>query len=173
MWKLLSRLFIIALFSSITASCNVPLFGYPHFWDYSKTRPKDGDLVGTYQVSKLRLPSELVRTLRADKPSVILEADHTALFRDYPEFDGFGDKLTCRLSGSANWSLDNEINSGWGWSVVFENFHPATSLSTSECRYENSVWGILILGRNAPYRLYDIVGDPDGDNGFELGRVPQ
>src|SRR5262249_36416238 len=103
------------------------------------------------------------------EPVITLKADHTALLTDVPDFDG--DDLVCRLSGSAHWKLDDELNTGWGWSVVFEDYHPATKPKALKCDYENSIWGILILGRHAPYRLYAIVGDPDSGTGIELKRT--
>jgi hypothetical protein len=165
------RPFSIAILSFFLVGCNVPLGSYPRFWDYTKTKPKDDDLVGIYKVVKLRLPSDLGRTVREKDPVLALKADHTVVFTDVPKFDRFGDKLVCRLSGSANWALNDEINSGWGWSVVFQDYRPLTKSVARECDYENSLWGILILSRHAPYRLYAIIGDPDSDTGVEFSRV--
>ena len=100
-----------------------------------------------------------------------MNADHTAILADVLEFDGFGQKLECRLSGSATWELDDKVNDGWGWSVAFQNYHSASKVTNPKCNYENSIWRILILSRHAPYRLYDIVGDPDSDTGIEYARL--
>lgn len=171
MRTLRSALFAVAIFSSgLLTACNVPLLSYPFFWDYTKTRPNDSDLVGTYKVLELRLPSGLGQAVREKSSAITLKADHTAVLTNVPEFDGFGQKLICRLSGSASWALNDAINSGWGWSVAFQNYHPATP-TTQECDYENSIWAILILSRHAPFRLYAIVGDPDSDTGVEYERV--
>jgi hypothetical protein len=145
--------------------------GYPRFWDYTKTRPKDADLVGSYRVLSLRLTSDLSRAVKERESLITLKEDHTAILANVPEFDGFGDTLQCRLSGSATWSLDNEINYGWGWSVAFQNYHALTKQPPAECKYENTMWGILILSRRTPYRLYAIVGDPDSDTGIEYERM--
>ena len=161
----------LMLMCSLCGGCNFPLVSYPRFWDYTKTRPKDAELVGTYRVLQLRLPSDLGRSVRERDTRITLKADHTADLADLPEFDGFGEKLECRLSGSATWRLDEEINSGWGWSVVFQNYHPTNKATTRECNYENTIWGILVLSRHAPYRLYSIVGDPDSDTGIEFERA--
>jgi hypothetical protein len=127
--------------------------------------------VGLYRVLKLRLPTELSHQVMNKDSRITLNADHTAVLADLPEFDGFGKELKCRLSGSATLKLDDEINSGWGWSVAFQNFHPSSKVTVQDCNYENSVWGILILSRHAPYRLYEIVGDPDSDTGVEYERM--
>jgi len=157
----------------LLTGCNLPhlLLGYPRFWDYTKTRPKDADLVGTYRVLRLRLPRDLIQSVKEREPLIALKSDHTATLTDAPQFDGFGGTLTCRLSGSATWQLDDQINSGWGWSVAFQNYHALTTTLRDECKYENSTWGILILGRHRPYRLYAIVGDPDSDTGVEYERL--
>jgi hypothetical protein len=152
--------------------CNVPIFSYPAFWDCSKAKPKDNNLVGSYRVSKLRLPSELKQEVKEKEPRITLNADHTVVLADVPEFDGFGQKLECRLSGSALWELDDKVNDGWGWSVAFQNYHSTSKPTNPKCKNENSIWGILILSRHAPYRLYDIVGDPDSDTCIEYARSP-
>ena len=153
--------------------CNLPhlFLGYPRFWDYSKTRPKDADLVGAYRLRSLRLPAELSRAVKQREPLLSLRGDHTVTLQDVPEFDGFGDVLECRLSGSATWALDDQINHGWGWSVAFQNYRALAKQPVSKCNYENTTWGILVLSRHAPYRLYAIVGDPDSDTGVEYQKV--
>jgi hypothetical protein len=165
------RVMITILLCLPLVGCNVPLFSYPPFWDYSKTKPQDTDLVGSYRVLKLRLPSDLSRQVTEKDSRITLNADHTAILVDLPEFDIFGQKLECRLSGSATWKLDDTINSGWGWSVAFQNFHPSSEVTTRDCNYQDFIWGILILSRHPPYRLYEIVGDPDSDTGVEYQRL--
>jgi len=134
-----------------------PLLSYPWFWDYTRTRPKDADVVGSYKILKLRLPSNLARSVREREPMVTLKADHTAVLADVPEFDGFGDELVCRLSGSANWEVNSELSSGVGWSVEFQNYRPAPGPARSECDLKYSTWSISILSQHAPYRLYATV----------------
>ena len=161
----------IAISSCSLMGCNVPLGSYPYFWDYTKTRPQDADLVGTYKLLELRLPSDVEHSVREKAFTITLNEDHTATLTDVPEFDGFGQKLVCRLSGTATWALDDGINSGWGWSVAFQNYHPLTKPTAHECDLQNSIWGILVLGRHTPYRLYAIVGDPYIDTGVEYERI--
>jgi hypothetical protein len=117
-----------------------------------------------------RLPSALARAVSEKEPVISLKADHTAVFTDVPKFDGFGDELVCRLSGSANWELSS-FNSGAGWSVEFQNYRPALEVTKPECNLENTAWGILVLSQHAPYRLYATVGDPDSDTGIEYRRI--
>ena len=166
-----SSLAIVCFSCCLLAGCRPPpLLSYPWFWDYTRTKPRDADLEGTYGVLKLRLPSALAQTVRGKEPALSLKADHTAVFTDVPKFDGFGDELVCRLSGSANWEL-GLFNSGAGWSVEFHNYHPALEATKPECNLKDTSWSILVLSQHAPYRLYKTVGDPDSDTGIEYRRI--
>lgn len=127
-------------------------------------------MVGAYEILKLRLPST---ASGFDKDArITLRTDGTAVLSRVPEFDDFGQKFVCSLSGAATWKLDDTINSGWGWSVAFQNYRPATKPVAPECDLGNSIFrGILVLSRHPPYRLYKIVGDPDSDTGIEFERT--
>jgi hypothetical protein len=163
---------ITIMFCLLLLGCNFPLFSYPPFWDYSKTKPVDAELVGSYRVLKLRLPSDLSRQVTERDSRITLNADHTAILSAVPDFDGFGQKLECRWSGIASWELNDYINVGWGWSVAFKNFHSLSkAISAQDCNRQDFVWGVLILSRHSPYRLYEIVGDPDSDSGVEYERL--
>jgi hypothetical protein len=172
MRKLASSLLAISILSCLfLEGCRpLPLLSYPWFWDYSKTKPTDAEIVGTYTILKLRLPNELGSAMRQRNTAIKLEPDHTAVLIDFPEFDDAGEKLACTLSGNANWSFDDEISS-LGWSVVFKDYHPLKTPTAQECQFENRVWGILILNQRVPYRFYLDVGDPDSDTGIEFKRV--
>ena len=164
--------FAIAIFLTLfLVGCNLPhVLSYPSFWDYTKRKPEDNDLVGTYKLLKSRLPTELDRSIREKDFAITLNADRTAILTDVPKFDGFGDNLVCRLSGSATWALNGGTNGDWGWDITF-NYHPATKPSAGECDHEKGISGFLVLSRHAPYRLYQSVGDPDSDTGVEYRRV--
>lgn len=125
----------------------------------------------TYKILKLRLPSELGDSVRERDAAITLRANHTAILTDVPSFDDSGQKLACRLLGSARWELFDQTANLGGWSVMFQNYNPATKPTVKECELENSSWSILILSRHAPYRLYEIVGDPDSDTGVEFERM--
>jgi len=56
--------------------------------------------------------------------------------------------------------------------VALENFHASSKITTTQdCNPEDFVWGILILSRHPPYRLYEIVGEPDSDTAVEYERL--
>ena len=155
---------------SLTGCQPPPLFSYPWFWDYTKTKPMDADVLGTYEPSKVRLPGPLADSVREKQVALALLSDHTATFKNFPVFDAFGERLACELDGSARWRLFDQTANLGGWSVMFEDYNPATKPRAKECQLENSSWSILLLSRHAPYRLYDIVGDPDSDTGVEYGK---
>jgi len=165
------RVTITILLCLPLAGCNVSPFSYPRFWDYGKTKPVDTDLVGSYRVLKLRLPSDLSHQVTEKDSRITLNADHTAILAAVPWSDGFGEKLECRWSGSATWELNGKIDSGWGWSVSFQNFHPSSRVTDTQNCKRDLIWEILILSRRSPYRLYEIVGDPDSDTGVEYERL--
>lgn len=170
--KWISRALLAGIFSLwLVAGCQPPpLLSYPYFWDYAKTRPNDADLVGRYQILKVRLPNELSRSVRERNSEMDLEANHVVVLTDIPEFDNFGQKFVCRLSGTANWEPDNRIDGGW--SILFRNYHPKTKPVARECDLQNVIWdGTVILSRHPPYRLYSVVGDPDSGTGIEYARV--
>jgi hypothetical protein len=148
-------------------ACNVSPLSYPHFWDHPKAKLTDTELVGTYKILKLRLSGDLSRAVRETESVITLNADHTATLTNFPEFDGFGDTLLCKFSGSVHWQVDNVED----WWISFESHHPERKMVVPECRYENSVWPVSILSRHAPYRLYSTVGDPDSDEGVEFEKV--
>jgi hypothetical protein len=162
--------YVLSLFLLVLVCNLVGCLSYPYPWDYSKQKPKDSDMVGTYKILKLRLPS--TATVPGKDAQIILRTDGTAVFSSVPEFDDFGQTFVCNLSGSARWKLDDKINDGWGWSVAFEDYRPATIPTARECDLRNAIiGGFLVLSRHAPYRVYEIVGDPDSDTGVEFERT--
>jgi hypothetical protein len=72
-----------------------PLFSYPWFWDYTKTKPMEADVLGTYEVSKVRLPGLLADSVHGKQTAIALLSDHTATFANFPVFDAFGERLAC------------------------------------------------------------------------------
>jgi hypothetical protein len=158
--------------SAFTAGCRPPpLLSYPWFWDYTKTKPKQSDLLGTYVPIKVRLPVDLERSVRQKNASIDLVSDHTAVFSNVPKFHTSGEAIVCTLNGSAQWRLGEPFSRLDGWTVEFSNYQPATALAAPDCKRENTTWSILILSKRAPYRLYTTVGDPDSDTGVEFGRA--
>lgn len=126
-------------------------------------------MVGTYKVLKLRLPSTAM--FSGEDARIILRTDGTAMFSSVPGFDELGHRVVCTFSGSASWNLDDQIIDQGGWSVAFQNYQPATAPTVRECDLRNSMIGLVVLSRHAPYRLYQMVGDRDSDTGVEYHRT--
>jgi len=165
-----SSLAIVCFLCCLLAGCRPPpLLSYPWFWDYTRAKPKEADLSGKYEVLKIRLSTDLAESLQARKPSVTLNADHTALLDNFPRFDGFGDRIDCSRTGTADWLLDKDLGASDGWQLAFKNYRP--SVPAAACGVENSIWPVLLLGQKPPYRLYLTVGDPDSDTGIEFNKT--
>ena len=163
----LSTLLILAC--CYLVGCRSYVLSYPYPWEYSKQKPKDSDMVGTYKVLKLRLPSTAM--FSGKDAQIILRTDGTAMFSSVPGFDELGQRFVCTFSGSATWNLDDKIIDQGGWSVAFKNYQPATTPTARECDLRKSMIGFLVLSRHPPYRLYQIVGDRDSDTGVEYQRT--
>jgi hypothetical protein len=158
------------LFLTGCASLGAP-FGYPHFWDYTKTKPNEPDIVGKYKILELRLSGELRNSVQEKEAEITLGADHTAALTDIPVFDESGQELVCRLRGTSHWALRDQTKNLGGWTVTFQDYVPALKPTAKECEFGDSMGSLLILNGHAPYRLYSIVGDPDSDTGIEFERV--
>ena len=169
MRKLILPSVLLIVACSILAGCRSYFLTYPYPWDYSKEKPQESSLVGTYRIIKLRLPS--TASDFDQNAQLTLRADGTAVFSGFPEFDLFGQKFVCKLSGVANWKLDDKFTSSLGWSVRFQDYRPTTKPTAPECEPGDSAFeGLVVLSRHAPHRLYKSVGDPDSDTGIEFGR---
>ena len=164
------RLFVLPflmLLGCMLSSCKPPpLMSYPWFWDYTRARPKGADLSGRYKILKVRLSAEIAKSLQ--EPSVTINVDNTAVLANFPRFDGFGDRIECNRSGTADWSLVN-LEPVSGWQLAFKNYRPSTA--SAACGPDNFTWPVSLLGQKSPYRLYLTVGDPDSDTGIEFQRA--
>lgn len=147
-------------------------FAYPRHWDYTRKKPAEIDLSGTYQILQVRTTeidgiSNLIQSFRNRKDvSVKLNSDHTAILFNIPSFDVDKEKLTCSFSGHAKWLLWGD---GTGWEIRFDADYPVGSPETTPgaCGPQ---WqdGMTVLGQAPPYRLWLGIGDPDDDTGIEF-----
>jgi hypothetical protein len=138
-------------------------FAYPHAWDFTRSKPKDTELVGTYWVLKTSGSPPSFR-LTSDV-RITLNADHTAAVYGIPEYDPSGERIECIVSTSGTWEV------GAGSDLTLE-FWPKDAdrrqHGTSQCGRSNTpLW---LLGQRKPYRLYLCIGDPDSDVGIEFSR---
>ena len=87
---------------------------YPYFWDH----PHESRRAQISSVLTNPIKSDFRKSFRAQfekkDPSIKLNGDGTAILRNVPVCDGFGEKVACRRTGSANWALDSELSRGLG-----------------------------------------------------------
>ena len=168
--KILSSLLLVFV-CSLSVGCRKYFLTYPYPWDYSKEKPKEFDVAGDYKITKLRIPSGASSGIDQDA-HVTLKSDGTAVFTAVPEFNISGKKPICRLSGSATWKLETRKVNGVPWVLQFQNFVAVPKPVVPKCDLGSEAFGeIVVIGRKFPYRLYQIVGDPDDDAGIEFQRL--
>jgi len=145
--------------------------GHPRPWNYTITAPKEIDLVGEYRAVRYNGDFRSVNGFSINDPiEIVLSADHTAQGSALPKFDGFGDFVLCKLSGSADWA----ISSGLGSQDLVLHFKLAPKIIASEhpeLRRCTNDWEVTILGHHAPYSFYLSMGDPGEDKGIEFIRT--
>lgn len=169
MKKFLSSLLLV-LICSLSVGCRKYFLTYPYPWDYSKNKPKESDVEGSYEVLDLRLSANVSSKIAHDA-QITLKSDGTAVFTDFPEFDLSGEKLVCNLTGSAKWKLEMRKNNGVPWVINFENYVSSIKPVAEKCNSGIVGFGdIVVISRHYPYRLYTTVGDPDNDSGIEFQR---
>ena len=87
-----------------------------------------------------------------------------------PDIEPYEFKVQCVYSGPGVWALDDYGDpDNEEWHIMLETKRSADSPKKTwgPC----SGWGMLILSRHPPYRLYKVIGDPDNDTGMEFERV--
>jgi hypothetical protein len=154
---------LVLLFTCGCAVSGLSPFAYPHFWDFTKSQPKESDLVGTYVI--LKTSGSLPSFHSAPNVRVTLNADHTAAFSAIPEYDEWGETLMCTSFASGTWKL-SRIGE---WTVNFwPNERSPNKTGRQECDSMNTPF--WVLGQRAPFRLFLSIGDPDNDTGIEFRR---
>ena len=171
----ISRVSIVLVSCVLLTGCaslsSLSPFAFPRSWDYTRTKPSESNLSGVYRIHQVRNEmngdaSNLIKSFGIRKDiSVKINADHTALLSNIPQFDGFGEKFICSFSGPAKWYLWEDGT----WGIRFDADSTAGSAETKSgpC---GSQWndGMTILGQAAPHRLWLVFGDPDDDTGIEF-----
>jgi hypothetical protein len=87
-----------------------------------------------------------------------------------PDIESDKYQVRCVYSGPGVWQFDDYGDPDGGeWHVMIETKQSADSPKKTwgPC----TAWSMLLLSRHPPYRLYQVIGDPDNDTGLEFGRV--
>ena len=153
--------------------CGFLPWAYPHFWDYTKTKPNETDLVGSYKVRLFSGSFGSAYGFQGNKNiTLTIHRNHTAVLSSMPGFeDSQGQyKVICTFSGAAVWQLDDHGDPDhdvWYWETQTGQWVRSRKNTSGPC----NGWEFLILSRQAPYRLDMTVGDPDEDTGIEFERT--
>jgi hypothetical protein len=116
---------------------------------FTKNKPKESDLIGTYEpdakTQKLILKDG---GYSSAKCQIKLNADGKIELIDMPDWweNGFGESHKKLISTNGTWKLE-KIQGCWG--IDWEN--------------ENVTHGVDLIGEKPPYKIHIYVGDPDSD----------
>ncbi|HKF20410.1 MAG TPA: hypothetical protein VKE93_02510 [Candidatus Angelobacter sp.] len=162
---------ILLIIALLLVGCTASPLAYPHFWDYTKVKPRDVDLVGTYKFFKSSGSFGYGHGYQGNQSiTITFHADHTAIISALPSIEPEEYKQVCTYSGPGVWNLDDHGDpDGWPWYVFIET--KATADMPKKTFGPCSAWDMLVLSRRPPYRLYQTIGDPDNDTGLEFERV--
>ena len=145
--KSISQIEKVFLYSAIVffvAGCGV--WQELHF---TKTRPKESDLIGTYEPDA---KTQKLILREGGYPSancqIKVNADGKIELIDMPDWweNGFGESHKKLISTGGMWKLENVQNR---WGISWES--------------DNITHGVNLLGRKPPYQIHIYVGDPDSD----------
>ena len=147
----------------VVAACVAAFAGCqhdPYADDFTITKPKTADVVGTYALSEQTVTDTLVAQLKARDGSA--PASHTLVLR----YDG-----TFAASNAPVWVEDRKTDI---WSVsYFKSFSGKWKVETTGSVGSASVWGVSLSpnpafnsgisfsGPKSPYKIILTYGDPD------------
>ena len=155
------------LVAFLLVGCTASPLAYPHFWDYTKVKPNDIDMLGSYKFLKSSGSFGYGHGYQGNRNiTVTLHADHTATLSAMPSIEPDQYKTLCTYSGPGVWALDDHGDpDGDEWYVMIETKQSADSKKKTwgPCSW----WEMLILNRRPPYRLYKVIGD----TGLEFSHV--
>lgn len=127
--------------------------------NYLTSEPHDRDIAGRYvpdDASRQRhitLPMNGAELPVDASAAIILSEDHSAQFVRVPaDYEG---KEPCAVTGRGSWSVS--LNSG-AYYAVYVRIH--NEEKHSPCGSEFN-WPIMLYGKQPPYKLHQIIADPD------------
>ena len=150
------------LFATVIALSLLACIGDPNLSSYTKTRPKEADLIGTYVPDKSTIKDMHDRgaysTAKA-RTSLTLRADGTFEMIDMPDWwrEPFGTSHGRLESDFGTWRVAEHTPGGW-W----------------ELAVDFPKWGgtvIPLSGKNPPYVILFVLGDPDSSNSMSFVRL--
>jgi len=126
---------------------------YSHF---AQNKPDYNQLIGTYYLD----PKNATYLSDHDKNlkgQIILKSDSTFSITNYPIFNDFDNYDLC--NGTGKWKLEKYFSFGDPWTIAV-NYDSLTIVKTNQPR-QGLYTNLFIYNNKPPYKLYDIVSDPD------------
>lgn len=126
---------------------------YSHF---AQGKPDFDELIGTYYLD----PKNATYLSDHDKDlkgRIILKSDSTFLITNFRNFNDFDNYDLC--NGTGKWNLEKYFSFGDPWTISV-HYDSLTIVKTNLPRHGLST-NLFIYNNKPPYKLYDIVSDPD------------
>ena len=126
---------------------------YSHF---AQNKPDYNQLIGTYYLD----PKNATYLSDHDKNlkgQIILKSDSTFSITNYPIFNDIDNYDLC--NGTGKWKLEKYFSFGDPWTIAV-NYDSLTIVKTNQPR-QGLYTNLFIYNNKPPYKLYDIVSDPD------------
>jgi hypothetical protein len=131
----------------------LPSSPYSHF---AQDKPDFNELIGTYHLDP-KNTSYLTDHDKNLKGQITLNTDSTFVISNYPIFNFFEDYDLC--NGSGTWQIDQHSSFNNAWTILVR-YDSLRIVETNESR-QGLVTDLFIYNNESPYKLYDIVSDPD------------
>ncbi len=126
---------------------------YSHF---AQDKPDFKELIGTYYLD----PKNATYLTDHDKDlqgHITLKSDSTFTITNYPIFNDFDNYDIC--NGIGKWKLEKYFSFGYPWTISV-HYDSLTIAKTNQSR-QGLFTNLFIYNNKPPYKLYDIVSDPD------------
>ena len=128
--------------------------------NYLTSAPKDNDIVGRYvpdaasRKRHISLPMSGTELPVDASAAIILSDDHSAQFVRVPA-GSFEGKKPCAVTGRGSWGVN--LSQG-RYYEVYVRIHNEEKNSPCGSEYN---WPLMLYGKQPPYKLHQIIDDPD------------
>lgn len=130
-----------------------PSSPYSHF---AQNRPDFNEIIGTYHIDP-KNASYLTDQDKNLQGQITLHPDSTFTISNYPIFSHFDNYDLC--NGTGQWKLEKYFSFGEPWTISV-HYDSLTIVKTNQAR-QGLYTNLFIYNNEPPYKLYDIVSDPD------------
>ena len=135
--------------------------------NFTKIKPEFYQMIGTYYLDHKNSSTNISNTDKQKISKIILNSDSTFSMTNIPVF-GFERSNKYELwSGKGTWKLTLDRNH-WNVTIDFDSLFNSNNKPTFKDGFFTHDFSIL--KENPPYKLYQLIGDPDNWNGAEYVR---